>query len=306
MAGLSYAWIGAYNFQGSWLWVDTARFFYSNWYSLSNVPSYPCAVMRNNVTFMMFLQLQPLRLELSKNRNFQAQCVAEQSRLASVRNIGEHKFLQNLLEMAGLSYAWIGAYNFQGSWLWADTARFYYSNWYSQSSVSSYPCAGMRNNEETTELAVEELVDAVEDKEEALKADAAEVTFMMFLQLQPLRLELSKNRNFQAQCVAEQSRLASVRNIGEHKFLQNLLEMAGLSYAWIGAYNFQGSWLWADTARFYYSNWYSLSSVTSYPCAGMRNNEETTELAVEELVDAVEDKEEALKADAAEGIMAVG
>ncbi|KAK3573392.1 hypothetical protein QTP86_024618 [Hemibagrus guttatus] len=76
----------------------------------------------------------------------EAQCVAEQSRLASVSNTGEHKFLQNLLEMAGLSYAWIGAYNFQGSWLWVDTARFYYSNWHSQSSVSSYPCAVMRNN----------------------------------------------------------------------------------------------------------------------------------------------------------------
>ncbi|KAI5608710.1 hypothetical protein C0J50_9538 [Silurus asotus] len=43
------AWIGAYNFQGTWLWVDTARFYYSNWYSLSSVGSYPCALMNRNV-----------------------------------------------------------------------------------------------------------------------------------------------------------------------------------------------------------------------------------------------------------------
>ncbi|XP_046691266.1 ladderlectin-like [Silurus meridionalis] len=74
------------------------------------------------------------------------------------------------------------------------------------------------------------------------------------------------------QCAAEQARLASVQSLGDHKFLQSLLDMAGLSQAWIGAYNFQGTWLWVDTARFYYSNWYSLSSVGSYPCALMNSN----------------------------------
>ncbi|XP_047668494.1 ladderlectin-like [Tachysurus fulvidraco] len=136
-------------------------------------------------------------------------------------------------------------------------------------------------SEVTTELAVEQLVDADEDKEEALKADAAaEVKFGFcppgWIKYESRCFRLMRSSvswlNAEAQCAAEQSRLASVRNIAEHKFLQNLLEMAGFSHAWIGAYNFQGSWLWVDTARFYYTNWYSLSSVSSYPCAVMRNN----------------------------------
>ncbi|KAI5625026.1 ladderlectin-like [Silurus asotus] len=41
------------------------------------------------------------------------QCASEQARLASVQSLGDHKFLQSLLDMSGLSQAWIGAYNFQ-------------------------------------------------------------------------------------------------------------------------------------------------------------------------------------------------
>ncbi|XP_058240970.1 ladderlectin-like [Hemibagrus wyckioides] len=127
---------------------------------------------------------------------------------------------------------------------------------------------------------VKEIGSVVEDKEEALKADAAEVKSGFcphgWIKYNSRCFRLMRSSvswlSAEAQCVAEQSRLASVHNIGEHKFLQNLLEMAGLSYAWIGAYNFQRSWLWVDTARFFYSNWYSLSNVPSYPCAVMRNN----------------------------------
>ncbi|KAB5581591.1 hypothetical protein PHYPO_G00177480 [Pangasianodon hypophthalmus] len=134
---------------------------------------------------------------------------------------------------------------------------------------------------EATELAVEELTDAVQDKEEALKTDAvAEVKSGYcphgWIQYGSRCFRLIRSSqtwlNAEAQCAAEQARLASVRNLGEHKFLQSLLEMAGLSQAWIGAYYFQGAWLWVDTARFYYTNWYSLSGVSSCPCAFMRNN----------------------------------
>ncbi|KAF4090480.1 hypothetical protein AMELA_G00052440 [Ameiurus melas] len=134
---------------------------------------------------------------------------------------------------------------------------------------------------ETTEQAVDELIDAVEDKEEALKADAAAEVKLGYCPIGWLKHESRCFRlmrssltwlNAEAQCVTEGARLASVRNAGEHRFLQSLLEMSGLSQAWIGAYYFQGTWLWADTARFYYTNWYSLSSVPSYPCAYMTNN----------------------------------
>ncbi|XP_026800050.3 ladderlectin-like [Pangasianodon hypophthalmus] len=134
---------------------------------------------------------------------------------------------------------------------------------------------------QATELAGEELIDAAEDKEEALKADAAAQVKSGYCPSgwvkygsRCFRLIRSSQTwlNAEAQCAAEQARLASVHSSGEYKFLQSLLEMAGLSQAWIGAYYFQGAWLWVDTARFYYANWYSLSSVASYPCAFMRSN----------------------------------
>ncbi|KAK1791783.1 hypothetical protein P4O66_013761, partial [Electrophorus voltai] len=78
--------------------------------------------------------------------------------------------------------------------------------------------------------------------------------------------------NAEKHCVSLRASLASVQNPDEQYFLQNLIASAGLPLAWIGAYNFQGTWLWIDRAGFYYSNWLSLSSVSSYPCAYMRSN----------------------------------
>ncbi|KAK1791785.1 hypothetical protein P4O66_013763 [Electrophorus voltai] len=71
--------------------------------------------------------------------------------------------------------------------------------------------------------------------------------------------------NAEKHCVSLRASLASVQNPDEQYFLQNLIASAGLPLAWIGAYNFQGTWLWIDRAGFYYSNWLSLSSVSSYP-----------------------------------------
>ncbi|XP_046694143.1 ladderlectin-like isoform X1 [Silurus meridionalis] len=132
----------------------------------------------------------------------------------------------------------------------------------------------------TTELAVDELINEVEDKEEAPKVNIAEVKSGIcphgWVKYGSRCFRLMRSSlswiSAEQQCAAEQARLASVQSLGDHKFLQSLLDMAGLSQAWIGAYNFQGTWLWVDTARFYYSNWYSLSSVGSYPCALMNSN----------------------------------
>ncbi|KAM9477290.1 ladderlectin-like [Clarias gariepinus] len=134
---------------------------------------------------------------------------------------------------------------------------------------------------EATELAVEEVIEAADDKVEALKLDAdAEDKYNYCPSgwvkygsrcFRLVRTTLSW-LNAEAQCVAQNAKLVSVHNLGEYNFLQSLLDMAGVTQAWIGAYYFQGVWLWADTSRWSYSNWQSLNSGSSYPCAYMRNN----------------------------------
>ncbi|XP_026790494.1 ladderlectin-like isoform X1 [Pangasianodon hypophthalmus] len=134
--------------------------------------------------------------------------------------------------------------------------------------------------EEATELVVEKLIDAAEDKEEALRQNAVEDKsgycptgwFRHRTRCFLLVRSTLSWQNAEARCVAEQASLASVHNADEYKFLQSLLQIAGISQAWIGAYNFQGTWWWIDRARFSYTNWYTVSSVTSYPCGFMRSN----------------------------------
>uniref|UniRef100_A0AAR2IS67 C-type lectin domain-containing protein n=1 Tax=Pygocentrus nattereri TaxID=42514 RepID=A0AAR2IS67_PYGNA len=65
----------------------------------------------------------------------------------------------------------------------------------------------------------------------------------------------------------QQGSLASVQSPAEYQFLQSLADLGGQTSAWIGAFNFQSTWMWIDRAGFYYSNWQSLSSVSSNPCA---------------------------------------
>ncbi|XP_042340176.1 ladderlectin-like isoform X2 [Plectropomus leopardus] len=64
--------------------------------------------------------------------------------LASVTNPREYSFLQQI--SGGSSTAWLGGFNLQGPWLWIDREGFYYTNWYSPLSSSSYPCIYLRNN----------------------------------------------------------------------------------------------------------------------------------------------------------------
>ncbi|XP_060780961.1 ladderlectin-like [Neoarius graeffei] len=133
--------------------------------------------------------------------------------------------------------------------------------------------------EETTEVVVDKLVDA--DKEEVLRQLLAAEDKSGYCRPGWFRhgtrcflfVRSSQTwNNAETQCVAEQASLASVHNLDEHSFLQNLLRVTGISYAWLGAYNLQGTWRWIDRTRFSYSNWYSLSSVSSYPCVFIRNN----------------------------------
>ncbi|XP_060780965.1 ladderlectin-like [Neoarius graeffei] len=102
--------------------------------------------------------------------------------------------------------------------------------------------------------------------------DKVKMITQNIIELSGLLLLYWCNNFLKTQCVAEQASLASVHNLDEHSFLQNLLRVTGISYAWLGAYNLQGTWRWIDRTRFSYSNWYSLSSVSSYPCVFIRNN----------------------------------
>ncbi|XP_038589580.1 ladderlectin-like isoform X2 [Micropterus salmoides] len=71
-------------------------------------------------------------------------CNSLGAHLASVTNPREHSFLQQITQTAGQSIAWLGGFNLQGRWMWIDREGFYYTNWYSPSSSSSYPCIYLR------------------------------------------------------------------------------------------------------------------------------------------------------------------
>ncbi|XP_061086917.1 ladderlectin-like [Conger conger] len=73
--------------------------------------------------------------------NAQQYCIGIGANLASARNPREYIFLQDLVDEIGrTSRAWLGGFYLQNTWLWVDGEGFYYQNWQSQASSSSYPC----------------------------------------------------------------------------------------------------------------------------------------------------------------------
>ncbi|XP_070684363.1 galactose-specific lectin nattectin-like [Pempheris klunzingeri] len=72
-------------------------------------------------------------------------CNALGGHLTSVRNPREYSFLQQITP-SGQTIAWLGGFNLQGQWMWIDREGFYYTNWYSPSSSSSYPCTYLRTS----------------------------------------------------------------------------------------------------------------------------------------------------------------
>ncbi|KAM8880158.1 galactose-specific lectin nattectin-like isoform 2-T2 [Spinachia spinachia] len=78
--------------------------------------------------------------------NAEEHCNSMGAQLASATNPREYSFLQQMTNAAGQSYAWLGGFNLQGRWMWIDREGFYYTNWYGQSSPSSYACVYLRTS----------------------------------------------------------------------------------------------------------------------------------------------------------------
>uniref|UniRef100_A0A8D3E8K6 C-type lectin domain-containing protein n=1 Tax=Scophthalmus maximus TaxID=52904 RepID=A0A8D3E8K6_SCOMX len=68
-----------------------------------------------------------------------AHCDSLGATLASVKNVFDYSFLQDLTRRAGSTVAWMGGFYFQG-WRWVDQSIFNYNFWSSQNSVRSYQC----------------------------------------------------------------------------------------------------------------------------------------------------------------------
>uniref|UniRef100_A0A3B4TJD5 C-type lectin domain-containing protein n=1 Tax=Seriola dumerili TaxID=41447 RepID=A0A3B4TJD5_SERDU len=74
-----------------------------------------------------------------------AYCRSLGASLASVSDVFDYSFLQDLTRRSGYSLAWMGGFYFQG-WRWVDQSSFSYNNWNSQNTVSRYQCIYLNAN----------------------------------------------------------------------------------------------------------------------------------------------------------------
>ncbi|XP_028310817.1 galactose-specific lectin nattectin-like isoform X1 [Gouania willdenowi] len=65
--------------------------------------------------------------------------------LASVVNPQEYNYLQQIVQLTGQTNVWLGGFVLQGRWMWIDRQGFYYNNWSTQSSSTTYPCIYLRS-----------------------------------------------------------------------------------------------------------------------------------------------------------------
>ncbi len=122
---------------------------------------------------------------LHQNSVLQNHCRDLGSHLASVTDLSAYSFLQQITQTASQTIAWIGGFNLQvwihketsrscqgpkvkqdrcesstfwhcwlfvsqGQWMWTGNDMFYYTNWYTQNSYSSYPCIYLRTTSKSS------------------------------------------------------------------------------------------------------------------------------------------------------------
>ncbi|KAK2844300.1 hypothetical protein Q5P01_010959 [Channa striata] len=66
-AGQSVAWLGGFNLQGQWMWIDRESFYYTNWHSLSSASSNPCITLRSTTGWSNIPCTSSYRFICSKN-----------------------------------------------------------------------------------------------------------------------------------------------------------------------------------------------------------------------------------------------
>ncbi|XP_034033550.1 ladderlectin-like [Thalassophryne amazonica] len=72
-------------------------------------------------------------------------------------------------------------------------------------------------------------------------------------------------------CSTLGGQLASVQNGREYIFLQQLTQGHQRTMAWLGGFNLQNKWMWIDRQGFYYTTWFSSSSITNAACTFLRS-----------------------------------
>ncbi|KAG8014976.1 Ladderlectin [Nibea albiflora] len=138
-------------------------------------------------------------------------------------------------------------YNAEGWWMWIDREGFYYTNWYSQSSTSSYPCIYLRSTMEAVDAAAQELHEDNQLGPNEVGVFVPEGRFFTcpsgwVRYKNGCYLYVSSSRSWSsaaAYCASLGASLASVHDVFDYTFLQDLTKRAGSSVAWMGGFYFQ-------------------------------------------------------------------
>uniref|UniRef100_A0A8D3C346 C-type lectin domain-containing protein n=1 Tax=Scophthalmus maximus TaxID=52904 RepID=A0A8D3C346_SCOMX len=77
-----------------------------------------------------------------------AYCNSLGATLASVHDVFDYSFLQDLTSRTGSTVAWMGGFYFQG-WRWMDQSTFNYNFWSTQHTVSRYQCVHVNTRGKT-------------------------------------------------------------------------------------------------------------------------------------------------------------